>query len=255
MTGSAVETNVEIAAKTSSAFAGTPVQQKICAITKPLPSSSVQKKTSHIVKSNGVKLSSASHATKEKPSKKNSSNNKPKNPSGSSKNGAAKQVFLDSDLDDECDTDVLSGENIKKLMIPIDEFMIALQDQGKMDKSGGQPKMKYQKLSRLCTKYWKKWKPVLRAKDNQTRATRGILNCILTNRHSVDVSALTPSLIKFATQDAETLLVVTNEDGGGQATAIRHCVSRLGSKISKTKAKRNPSLAVRLCAALCAPQL
>jgi hypothetical protein len=120
-----------------------------------------------------------------------------------------------------------------------------------MDTSGDAPTMKYSKLTSLCNKYRKKMKPVLKSSENQTRAARGILNSILTKRHTVDVSPVVPSWIQFAIPGNDTMYVVTNEDGGGQNIVMRLCVALFGSRLSKNKTKRNPSIAVRLAAALC----
>lgn len=158
------------------------------------------------------------------------------------------------DGEESDDDNPLSDKNMTKMMISTDDFMGAIQDPGKTVRNNkGVPEEKYKEIEKIARKLWSNVKPIIGSKENITRASRKIANCIVLKRQDTDVSLVVRSLHKYAKEGKEKMYVCNNDADGGQQVIITMIVGLFRNQLSAQKAKRDSSLAVRFCAVLCHP--
>jgi len=166
----------------------------------------------------------------------------------------------DEDEEDN-ETDFLSDEDMKKLILDVKDFIVPLQDPGKVGKQkkgGGAAEYQYPKLTALAKKYFDLFKKtkLITLSTNATRDKKAILGCILKSRSHMDVFNVNPRLSQHIQgKNAEKIYVIGNDDTGGQKIFITACYSYFSSKVVKQQSLRNGSVAVRVAFCLCHPSL
>ncbi|KAL7544647.1 hypothetical protein ACHAWF_008021 [Thalassiosira exigua] len=160
---------------------------------------------------------------------------------------------LVGDGENEADSnDPLAEANISRLFLPVKQFVEAVQDEGRMNKNKDPPEVTYPDIQKLGGAYFKLWQGRIDLGNNKSRASSAITNAIVLRRRHMDISAVIPSLRKYAKKGSkEKMYVIDNVDDGGQKSMIVMAVSHFNSKFSKKKTKRDGSIAIRVAASIC----
>jgi hypothetical protein len=164
--------------------------------------------------------------------------------------------IADDDDDGDEEDDIRSDNNIAKMMVDTDTFMTALQDEGRRADSDDPSKgWKYPGIDQLGKAMWKGINSVLKDKKaNATRESKALSRAIALLRNEEDILSVAPSLQKHRVDGNDRIFVVSNDEFGGQKMIIENYLNKFLQ--NKTKpSKRDGSLAVRVIAALCHPDV
>lgn len=154
------------------------------------------------------------------------------------------------DEDDEGDDD--EEVNMESLLLPLQDFLTALQDPGKMDRSVP-PKTQHPLLKKLGRQYFPLWKDKMPGLPKHVTRTSELVESVATTlRNSWDIGDVIPEISQFAPKNPIDLqmYIISNDKDGGQHHLVEMIKNHLQSKIVTKASNRNPSIAIRLCAAL-----
>lgn len=128
--------------------------------------------------------------------------------------GANDDANDNDDDDDDKEDDIMSAAFVAKLLIPTNEFMSDLQDEGKMVKG----KMEHKKIKKIASKIYRKFtsNDIEGVPKNQTPGIKAILNVTTARRITMDLSEVLPELKQYAAPNAQQMYLIANEPDGGQ---------------------------------------